>query len=432
MPITITPRQDYVFADNYTNLQDAVDAASVYGRPVFLGPGEYVEDQIVMPSQTKLIGSGIGMTKIFCNKAQVAYAGTPVEKTQSAFIRNVGYRQDAAAITQNYLIRDCEIIGNRTTDVYSTDWQFYHGIALTGSINNKIIDCKIRDFGGEGVSSGNRSDATDNRNLTVRGCHLESNLRGGVTVITGTNIHVTENYFTGFGHAGFHMENGNTATNALPINGLFVTNNTIEDVAQYPLWFANGNPQEVDGFYFTGNKVRNCPGGRSIQVQSNTSFISDNIFEDCDSSEYFISIAGNCIMRSNQFIRCQSGFLFCRVLGAFGEARCATTIDGNYFEVFGTQGNENTNAFVIWQGTAGSYQNPRGAKVINNHIKASGYETGIRMNVSDGLVANNRFESSGSPTTDLKYIFDSANTFSEFWNNTVDTNLEANLISVIG
>jgi hypothetical protein len=429
MTVTILPRQDYVFADDFADLQSAIDLAETLDRPVFLGPREYTADQITLRNGTRLYGSGKYSTKITCTKEQIAYpSATSAQKTYGAFIRNVGYRQDSTqALLKNIEIKDLEIAGNKIPDAFSVSYEHYHGIGLTAVQDSVIENCHIHDFAGDGVSIGNNADAGVNSNIQVRFNHFKNCLRGGTTVITGQNIFVFKNYFTGQGHCGMHVEAG-TSTHAKDCDGIYVDGNVMESVEQYPLWGNNSSPEEWYQFHFTNNVIRNCANIQSFQIECQDALIHGNTFFNCTASSYFWSLGGDIQFTNNKHIGCTSGAAFMRVLGHYTRERVDTTIQNNVFDITGPD-NTNTNIYAIFTSTAGGFDAPRGMRILDNTFRCQGIETVHFSDRTDMVVRGNRYDSGGAG--DPKYIYYRTN-YANVSEEMIHDDLVANLTAVVG
>jgi hypothetical protein len=419
--------EHHLNAEHYSDLQAAVNAAASASLPLYVPPGTYLINELILPSNLHIYGAGIGKSIIECTKNQNQQVSwTSGEKTAAAFIKNTSYRQDAQPIVDNIHISDLEIKGNKSISAFDPDYEHYHGIGLSGVKNSTVERCYIYDFAGDGVSLGNKRDSEPNSNNHVRNNRFENCLRGGVTVITAQNCQVHHNYFTGEGHTGLHIEAG-TATNSKDIDGCYMHHNVMENIQEYPIWGNNSSPHEWFNFEFCDNIVRNCSGIRSFAIECQDATIARNTFFNCDATDYFWDLGGDIQFYGNRHINCTSGYAFMRVKGHYTRDRVDTTIQNNIFDITGAD-SDNTNFYAIFFGSAGSFDVPRGVKVLDNIFRCQGIHTILGSGPLDSVFRGNRYDSGG--VDDPKYIYSSIN-YAQVSQEIVDSNLIANTTAVV-
>jgi hypothetical protein len=156
--------------DDTEAVEDTIADLPAAGGELYFPPGTYIVQHVVIPSNIKLTGSGIGSTSI---KLKASAPVTPGGGLAYAAHRNVivnaaGGTTGNTGIEISHLTIDGNVASN------SSD-EFYFGIALWAVRDVSIHDVKVKNIRGDGILIGrNPTLGQDTEDVTVSDIILEN------------------------------------------------------------------------------------------------------------------------------------------------------------------------------------------------------------------------------------------------------------------
>jgi polygalacturonase len=427
--IEIAGDEKYIYARDYADIDDALLAAAYEDKTLYFHRGVWQYDQLRLPTNVRLEGAGIGMTILECTKTQTAQAEWTEEEVDAAsFIATRNWRDTTSSPREGIQISNIEIVGNKTISASDDEYRWYNGISLMGNNRVHISKCRIRDFAGVGIEIyQGLGSGGENKNVTIEDCEIDSCCYSGVRVITGQNVSIRRNYFTGDGDCGVSTRNLNNG-NGWTVNGLRIEDNKFDSVAGDPLNFNDAVPQYVYDAVIKGNHFLNCTGMTGLaKFRGRNWTIKENVFRNCTSSGIFLEISGDTVFADNMFIGCTCGGVFLQVLGNWDTIHSHKMVRSNLFRVTGPDNSVSTNVVIDALGTTDGFDPAWSTNIIENTFQVQGFYAVLSVDRTDAMVRDNIFDTGGAD--DPAYIVD-ANTYLTYGDNVVTADLTANFTGV--
>lgn len=388
--------------DDTAAIQAAIDAANAAGGGVvyvpegtyLIGDGTDYRTQLLLYSNITLCGCGAGSV-IRSNKALVVADGSQSHRINAPMIRTHQFISVLDGLVENVAIEDLRFVGQRTTEVFSADYESYAAVALSGVRHVKIRRCSFDSWHGDGAYLGPSHIDTDfNRDVSVSGCFFKDCLRGGSTFVSGKGLWMVDNEYTGEGF-GPHLEPGESSYyNTLM--GVHVCRNNIHDITgSSPLWFA-GTSADFDScadWTIEDNDIRDCTSrdGRSPFINFicfNGLFINNRL-RNCHTSGpvFFRAVGANGRIAGNQFYDCSTGAAFVEqyTFPSTHDTASGFTWEGNHFyKCLGPTAGSTANVFFRGASSVEVRSTFRG-----NVCFVGGFYYGVQIDTDEVLIEGN-------------------------------------------
>ena len=255
--------------DDYSTIQDAVDAASA-GDTISVDPGLYTESVDITVPLT-LVGSGAATTTVLGTMALNApvdlsgftlegQATVPDESPSNPTTLQIWAGGAGSDVHDN-------VLANGYQDVYA------QGVVGSSANTTVIQNNTIRDFHadqGTGVWIANSSYFEVKGNVIVDGTPIDDNATGINLVCGASNIDIASNTISNVGNAIVDIANGACdSSSQVSIEG-----NTVSGTSGSALYFGANN---LTGISIAGNTIRHVGGsGGAIVVSGNSMWLASS------------------------------------------------------------------------------------------------------------------------------------------------------------
>jgi parallel beta-helix repeat protein len=411
---TLAASQDSLFSSvvnrsvstgDFADIQTTINYANTYAqRNVYLEAGTHsiTNDTLGVFANTMITGAGIGATKIDFNKTTGSPTGTegtdifPVFKLTSA--------------DSNIIFANFELDGNATNN--GNYGEFDAGFTLNGAKNIIFYNLWIHNISGDAITI-----ADECENIFIVNCVIEITVekeppdqvgRNGIGLISGNNVHILGNRFTGGEPAAIDIEptsgDANDSTynvviannnisggwygisvNASTIGGgttpdahsITIANNVIVDGDSTGIYNSGGSLITIEG-----NTVRNCNGNGIQNVTIQDSRISNNIVFNNDKSGIIsTNTSDRCVISNNTVF--SNG-----IYGINLDASNYGVIDNNL--VFNNSVSDSGSFHGIALGGTSDFNTISNNRTFDNQTPKSQYY-GISLSASDSNFVTNNF-----------------------------------------
>jgi hypothetical protein len=272
-PVGVTVEQFGAKGDGSADDTHAIQLALSASPCVeFAGPGPYICGPLTIPSTTKSLTSRCGSVIKPSGSVPVG-AGFSTWITASALVdaEMSGLKFQAPSATYGGLtVLLASACTNTKFRNLTLNGAGYTGISLALGTNNKVLNCSVADYKGNGIQVSGSSLAVLDTGTEVAGCYTEGNgvasIAHGVSFIYAVDFNCHNNRSKNAGTFGFEAAlcEGGTFADNISYNsiheGLNVEDsNHIKTIGNTARWDAGGGPGIDFGMSFFGN-TRNCIG----------------------------------------------------------------------------------------------------------------------------------------------------------------------------